>query len=66
MWKRYKITDYFKVICFHNTSNFITMLPVAEGEFLPHVDLNYMLSESNHKVKIKSQIDKFNQRYKRY
>lgn len=60
-----KITDYFKVICFHNTNDFITMLPVTEGENLPYIDLNYMIPENTPKTKIKSQIDKFNQRYKR-
>lgn len=62
-----KTTNYFKVICFHDTSNIITMYPCLNCENLPYIDLNYLkqnINEENMKVKKRSQIDKFNQRYK--
>ena len=59
-----KATDYFKVICFHNTSDIITICPSLYCENLPYVDLNYMEKEKP-KQKTLSQIDKFNQRYRR-
>jgi len=59
-----KLSDYFKVICFHDTSNFITIIPVFDCQNLPYTDLNYMVKEDiNVKVKRKSQIDKFRDRY---
>lgn len=58
-----KIVDYFKVVCFHNTKNIITVCPVADAQNLPCIDLNYMIKNvKNNKV---SQIDKFNKRFKR-
>ena len=59
-----KITDYFSVICFHNTDNIITMCPVSNVEYYPWIDLNYMKREDE-KIKRKSQIDRFNARYNR-
>lgn len=61
-----RITDYFSVVCFHNTTNIITMCPISNGDYLPYIDLNYMKKEKEDiKVKRKSQIDKFNARYNR-
>ena len=61
-----RIVDYFKVICFHNTSDFITMCPAFGCERLPFVDLNYINLEcGKKKVKTLSQIEKFNKRYRR-
>lgn len=58
--------NYFKVIVFHNTAKFITMYPSNECENLPYIDLNYMIKDKKEpKIKIKSQIEKFNQRYRR-
>ena len=59
-----RITNFFKVICFHNTPNIITIYPDNKGRELPHVDLNYLKEEKSLTKRI-SQIDKFNQRYKR-
>jgi len=62
-----KTTNYFKVICFNNTKNIITMFPCSNCEELPCIDLNYINQNKNNentKVKRLSQIDKFNQRYK--
>lgn len=64
-----KSVNYFKVICFHNTKNIITMCPVNDNLNIPYIDLNYLNQEniqeqSNPKVKRLSQIEKFNQRYK--
>lgn len=61
-----RLVDYIKVVCFHNTSDIITILPVEFGEYIPHVDLNYMVEEKPVKeIKRKSAIEKFNQRFKR-
>ena len=62
--KQNKTTDFFKVYCFHNTTNIITIHPTDEHYNIPYVDLNY-LAESNEKPKTKrlSQIEKFNQKY---
>lgn len=62
-----KSTNYFKVVCFHDTNNIITMYPVLDSEQLPYVDLNYLSISNNNdnsKTRRLSQIDKFNQRYK--
>jgi len=59
-----KLVNYFKVICVHDTKEFITMCPVVGSENFPHIDLNYMKEESEGpKVKRLSQIDKFNKKY---
>ena len=60
-------TNYFTVVCFQNTSNFITLYPTLDCDKLPYVDLNYIrdLEEDKSKVKRLSQIDKFNMRYNR-
>jgi len=61
-----KLVDYFKIVVLHNTDHFITMFPATECENLPYVDLNYLIPEiQDTKVRKLSQIDKFNQRYKR-
>lgn len=60
-----KMVDYFKVVCFHNTKNMITICPVSGGEHFPHVDLNYMVKDDNKEVKKISQIEKFNNRFRR-
>lgn len=60
-----KLVNYFKVVCLHNSQDFITMCPVNGSDNLPHIDLNYMKKEEPIKVKRISQIDKFNQRYNR-
>ena len=58
-----KIVNYFKVVCLHNSQDFITMCPVKGSDNLPHIDLNYMKKEELSKVKKISQIDRFNKRY---
>ena len=59
-----KLVNYIKVVCFHNTDNFITIVPVSQGEYFPYIDLNYMKEkEENNKVKKVSQIEKFYHRY---
>lgn len=60
-----RLVNYFKVVCLHNSTDFITMCPVNGNDNLPHIDLNYMIKEDSTKVKRMSQIDKFNQRYKK-
>ena len=61
-----KVTNYFKVVCFHNTNDIITMYPSNDCKNLPYIDLNYIVPEDmEFKVKKLNQIDKFNQKYKR-
>ncbi len=60
-----KLVDYFKVVCLHNSQDFITMCPMNCNDNLPYIDLNYMKKEEPVKVKRMSQIDRFNQRYNR-
>lgn len=57
-----RVQDYFSVICFHNTSDMITMCPTQYGKRLAYFDLNYMVEKP--KVKVMSQIEKFNRRYR--
>ena len=61
-----KTTNYFKVVCYHNTTNFITMCPASDFYNMPYVDLNY-LKEKDVSIKDNrpSQIEKFNRRFKR-
>ena len=62
-----KLVDFFKVVCFNDTNEFITICPVTGYEFAPYIDLNYIKENKDEfvKVKRKSQIDKFNKRYKK-
>lgn len=64
-----KTVNFFKVICFHNTKDIITMCPVSENLNIPYIDLNHLNEDTkqvneNIKVRRLSQIEKFNQRYK--
>lgn len=59
-----KLVDYFKVICFNNTQEFITMYPVDKCENLPIIDINYLNTNNKQKVKRMSQIERFNKKYK--
>ena len=54
---------YFKVACFHNTNEIITIFPEKDCENLPYIDLNYLNVNNKPKTKTLSQIDKFNKRY---
>lgn len=56
-----KITNYFKVITFHGSSDIISILPTVEGEYLPYVDLNEL--NQVEKPKEMSRAERF---YKRY
>lgn len=56
-----KITDYFLVICYHNTSRIITIFPIKEITGVPFVDLNYTKNgEYVYKINM---IERFNKRY---
>lgn len=59
-----KVVNHFKVICFNNTANIITMLPVADAENFPQIDLSYM-TQKDDKIKKTSALERFNRRYKR-
>ena len=59
-----KLVNYFKVVCFNNTSNIITMVPVSKCENLPFIDLNYLIEKEEFKVKRLSQTEKFYKKYK--
>lgn len=56
-------TDLFEVITIHGTNQIINMYPTLEGTYTNSIDLNPILNKG-YSRKI-SQIDKFNQRYKR-
>lgn len=56
-----KTVNYFKVVCFHNTSDIITIFPINCSEELPYIDLNYLIKEDI-KTKGLSRIDRFNMR----
>ena len=60
-----KMVDYFKVITFSNTADFITMFPSVLCENFPYHDLNYLNEKEEEKILVKrpSQIDKFNRKY---
>lgn len=59
-----KVVDYFKVICFANTKDIITIYPVVGSKNLPYEDLNYLVNEEPFpKIKKLSQIDKFNKKF---
>ncbi len=61
-----KLTNYFKVVTFHNTNHFITMCPTNDCEYFPFIDLNELVEENSEvKVKRLSQIDKFNKKFRR-
>ena len=40
-----KVINYFKVVCFHNTKNIITMFPTDQYYDIPYTDLNYMVKK---------------------
>ncbi|MBR2833602.1 MAG: hypothetical protein IKE75_04160 [Bacilli bacterium] len=58
-----KLTNYFKVVTFAESSNFITMYPARTCENLPYTDFNYLVDQKP-KVKVLSQTEKFNRRYR--
>ena len=57
------VVDYIKLITYGDDSGVITMCPTKDGEKLPHIDLNYLKESDKNKIRKKSQIDKFNQKY---
>ena len=59
-------TDYFSLVTYDNSNEFITMYPVQEKEKYPCIDLNYMKREElppHKRVRRVSQIEKFKKRY---
>jgi len=59
-----KITNYFKVICIHDTTDIITICPSNNCEYLPYIDLNYLTEEkTTTNIKKLSQTEKFNRRF---
>lgn len=64
---KYRLTNYFKVFCFHNSKEFITMTPsVVNEKVFPCIDLNYLKNDKDDSSYIKSsQIDKFLNKYKK-
>ena len=60
-----KLVDYFKVSCFHDSGNIITIYPASRCEKLPLIDLSYFNKKEEKKVTIVSARDKFNKRYGR-
>jgi tetratricopeptide (TPR) repeat protein len=62
-----KISNYFKVVTFDDSQDFITICPIpaSECEGVPYVDLDYMIDYSSSKVKRVSAMEKFNKKFKR-
>lgn len=60
-----KSTDYFKVVCFSDSYDIITMFPERYGECYPYIDLNFLQEKMPSKVMCISQREKFNRRYNR-
>lgn len=58
-----KTVDFFKVVCLHDTTDILTMYPEDGLNYFPYIDINHLRDSNNIKVKKRSQIDKFNQRY---
>lgn len=58
-----KIADYIEVITLHSTHEIITMYPYHSNERIECIDVTPSIEDELPKVKRKSQIDKFNQRY---
>ena len=58
-----KNVNYFEVVCFKDTADLITICPEEYCECEP-VDLNYLKKDNTlSRVKVESQIDKFNRKY---
>ena len=60
-----RTTDYFKIVCFHDTFDIITAYPDDSGKNYPYVDLNYLVERDYSKVKSISARERFNARYSR-
>lgn len=58
-----RITDYFKVVCLHNTDKIITIYPVIGYENWEYTDINYIKGEDTLDEKKYNMTEKF---YKRY
>ena len=60
-------TNYFRVVCFQNTNQIITMYPAVDCENLPCIDLNYLdkgySSPYTKALAPPSRIDRFNKRF---
>lgn len=59
------ITDTFTVITLNHTNSIITMYPEKNVKNIPIMDITPNITEDNPKIKRKSQIEKFNERYKK-
>jgi len=57
------ISDYFKVITFHNSQNIITICPCTNPCGLPYIDLNYLKEQEEPKPEKKDKVAMF---YKKY
>lgn len=57
-----KTVNYFKMVTFNNTNEFITMCPSDEYSEYPCFDLNYMRQDKPI-IKKLSQVEKFNRKY---
>lgn len=59
-----RLVNFFKVVCFNDTQDIITICPISYGDELPYVDLSYMKKEETKKeIKRPSALEKFNRRY---
>ena len=64
--ENHRLVNYFKVVCFHDTNQMITVCPVEEHAYENTIDLTYMEKKREYKeLKKKSKVDRFNRKYKR-
>ena len=60
------VTDYFSLVTFDDSKEFITMYPIQEKEKYPYIDLNYLKKDElppYKRVRRMSQMEKFNMKY---
>lgn len=57
------IVDYFQIVKLFDSDQYITMYPFTEGSNFKFVDLNNAVEINDSKIKIKSQVEKFNEKY---
>ena len=57
--------NFFKVVAYSGTDNFITMCPAKWDNGIHYIDLNYLKSKETQEDKWSSRVDAFNKKYNR-
>jgi hypothetical protein len=60
---RLMVTNYFKVVTFHDSSDIITISPCDNPKGLPYIDLNYIKEQEEPKVLKKNPIKTFMEKW---